>query len=136
MGGLHPDAFMRRADVVAVLAVLLLLAGCGFVSQPIPQPTESPPFPPMIDIVDPEYGVRYDYTFLTHCGLRGAVIDGELWLPVGGTRARTTHNFDFNWDQGSIVFTDADDAVYTSSMGVDVPLAKWTGPWPSFAPCF
>jgi hypothetical protein len=118
---------MTRA--VTLLVLLALLAGCQFLT------VRSTPLPRIRDLKDPKVGVSYELAVSTHCGLQSALIDGDVWVPEGGTVAREGGNFDFNVDPGTVVLTDSDHAVYTSSGGTDVPLKRTQGVPPSFPAC-
>jgi hypothetical protein len=118
---------MTRA--VGLLVLLALLAGCQFLT------VRSTPLPHIRELKDPQVGVRYNVAVSTHCGLQSARIDGDVWVPVGGTVAREGGNFDFNVDLGTVVLTDSDHAVYTSSGRQTVELERSKGPPPTFPPC-
>jgi hypothetical protein len=77
------------------------------------------------DLPDPEIGVEYPYVAFTHCGLEVLHIDGDLWVPVGGSVARDgSQTFDYSIDAGTVVLTDPDHGTYTSSYGVEVPIER------------
>lgn len=119
---------MRTLLAITTLVVACVLVGCSG-DQPSASAEDEGGLPTLTrDLPDPEIGVTYDYNVLTHCSFWGLTIDGDPWFPVGGPPVeRQDGNFDFNTDQGTVVLTDDNHAVYTSSTGFEVEVDRWTG---------
>jgi hypothetical protein len=103
-----------------------LLASCAFL-DPRTQPTGSEDQFPR-NLPDPVVGVQYSFAVYTHCGLDSAQIDGEVWLFEGVPTGGAPRGFDDAVDVGSIVLTDEDHAIYTSSHGRSVGLTRGGAP--------
>ena len=105
--------------VPLALILTLLLSGCGLAELWM-----NPTFPEYVELNDPEVGVSYEFTVHTHCGLDDATIDGETWLFEGEPQGNPPEGFMNPMDGGHIVLLDTDNAVFTSSGGVEMRLTR------------
>lgn len=101
------------------------------------------PFPPdeprrrdaVLSITKAEIGVPYRLDVFTFCGFLGTTINGDRWVPVEGA---VPHDrlaiFGMTFTRGTVVLTDEDHAVFTTSMNFEIPLRPG-GPGGPHLPC-
>jgi len=109
--------------MVAAVAFVGLLVACAQ-SQPSRSPDATPNSPTELSTY--EIGVSYPLSLgISHCGIQGAMIGGEVWVPV----PRVVNGpLRFQWMDGYIVVTKPRRAVWTSDTGLAVVRLK---PWVS-----
>jgi hypothetical protein len=78
---------------------------------------------------DAAAGVLYRYQLYSHCGLAYPLawdFDGSFWDPVGGGEpyANPPEGIGSGFDDGTIELTGEDEARYTSSQGLVIPLRR------------
>ena len=101
------------------LLLPLILAGCQLAGSWL-----NPTPPQYVELNDPQIGVSYAFAVHTHCGLDDATIDGETWLFEGEPQGNPPAGFMNPMDGGHIFLLDADNAVFTSSGGVEMRLTR------------
>jgi len=112
------------------IAAVLVTAGCSLVLSP------EEPRHPVLEITNVEIGVPHQLDISTHCGFRRTTINGDTWVPVDGSIPRDgTNVFGMNVTRGTVVLTDADHAVFTTSTNFAIQLRRVGGPEPTFPAC-
>lgn len=86
-----------------------------------------------------EIGVPYQLDVFTHCGFQGTRINGDSWVPVEGSVPGDPRDrsgiFGMNFTSGTVVLTDEDHAVFTTSTNFAIDLRRVRGPAPGSFPC-
>jgi hypothetical protein len=86
------------------------------------------------DLRNPTIGVAYPHDAFAACGFYGVLIDGKPWIVAH--RKDWKARLETPSDHGSLVVTDKNHAVYTTSHGEEIGLRRWRRAGePPFAYC-